>query len=131
MHLFANIRLPLQAPVLVLLYPSTAPLPQNTLQNRTPIWQKKHHFFALFLHISFIPQALRTMPLHTSHARENAKIVQRKTSPTAAQRVRKDTPMPLLGSALLNIDLCGCRCGRRHIRFLLYREKTTNCLYAS
>ena len=73
MHLFANIRLSLQAPVLVLLYPSTAPLPQNTLQNHAPTWRKKHHFFALFLHISFIPQALRTMPLHTSHARKNAK----------------------------------------------------------
>ena len=34
---------------------------------------KKSPLFALFLHISFIPRALRTMPLHTSHARENAK----------------------------------------------------------
>ena len=131
MHLFANIRLSLQAPVLVLLYPSTAPLPQNTLQNHAPTWRKNHHFLHCFCIFHLYPEPYaQCLYTHLTQGK-TPKIVQRKTSPTATQRVRKDTPMPLLGSALLNIDLCGCRCGRRHIRFLLYREKTTNCLYAS
>ena len=78
MHLFANIRLSLQAPVLVLLYPSTAPLPQNTLQNHAPTWRKNHHFLHCFCIFHLYPKPYaQCLYTHLTQGK-TPKIVQRK-----------------------------------------------------
>ena len=78
MHLFANIKLSLQAPVLVLLYPSTAPLPQNTLQNHAPTWRKNHHFLHCFCIFHLYPEPYaQCLYTHLTQGK-TPKIVQRK-----------------------------------------------------
>ena len=89
MHLFANIRLSLQAPVLVLLYPSTAPLPQNTLQNHAPTWRKNHHFLHCFCIFHLYPEPYAQCPYTHLTQGKTPKIVQRKTSPTALKEFEK------------------------------------------